>query len=50
MIITWFIGDFFKTIYFIVMLQPTQFIVGGAVQLSIDLMIVIQIMAFNKSY
>ncbi len=50
MIITWFFGDFFKTIYFIVMLQPAQFIVGGAVQLLIDVLIVIQIMAFNKSY
>lgn len=26
MIGTWFFGDFFKTLYFIVMNQPTQFI------------------------
>jgi hypothetical protein len=50
MIATWFFGDFFKTLYFIVMLQPAQFIVGGVVQLTIDLLIVIQIMAFRESY
>lgn len=47
MIGTWFCGDFFKTLYFIVKTQPTQFIVGGVVQLSIDLLLVIQIMAFR---
>jgi hypothetical protein len=32
------------------MLQPTQFIIGGAVQLAVDVLIVIQIMAFKESY
>jgi len=47
MIGTWFCGDFFKTLYFIIMLQPTQFIIGGVIQLTTDLMLVIQIMAFR---
>ena len=50
MIFTWFIGDFVKTLYFIVELQPIQFIVGGAIQLAVDLMIIIQIMAFKGNY
>lgn len=50
MIATWFFGDFFKTLYFIVMVQPTQFIIGGALQLAVDVLIVIQIMAFRESY
>jgi len=50
MIATWFFGDFFKTLYFIVMVQPLQFIIGGAIQLAVDLLIVIQIMAFRESY
>lgn len=47
MIMTWFCGDFFKTLYFIVENQPAQFITGGAVQLALDFLIVIQIMAFR---
>ena len=50
MIATWFFGDFFKTLYFMVMLQPMQFVIGGALQLAVDVLIVIQIMAFNESY
>lgn len=46
MIIVWFFGDFFKTIYFIIKSQPTPFILGGVIQLTIDLIILIQIMAF----
>jgi hypothetical protein len=49
MILTWFCGDFFKTLYFIANGQPLQFIIGGAIQLSIDLLIVIQIMAFRET-
>jgi hypothetical protein len=47
LIATWFFGDFFKTLYFIIMLQPTQFVIGGAVQLAVDVLLVIQIMAFR---
>jgi hypothetical protein len=50
LIATWFFGDFFKTLYFIIMLQPTQFVIGGAVQLAVDVLLVIQIMAFRESY
>lgn len=47
MIMTWFIGDFLKTIYFVIKLQPFQFILSGAFQLAIDTLIVIQIMAYG---
>jgi hypothetical protein len=49
MISTWFCGDFFKTIYFILKNQPMQFIAGGAIQLAIDLLLVIQILAFQEN-
>lgn len=38
---TWFIGDSFKTFYFIYEKSPIQFILCGAVQLSIDCLILI---------
>lgn len=47
MIVTWFIGDFLKTMYFIIKLQPFQFIISGAFQLLIDTLILIQIMAYG---
>jgi hypothetical protein len=46
---TWLFGDFFKTVYFIV-IQPNQLIIGGALQLGVDVLIIFQIMAFRESY
>ena len=48
MIFTWFVGDFFKTLYFIIEAQPFQFIMCGVVQLSVDILIVLQILTYSK--
>lgn len=45
---TWFIGDFSKTVYFIVFQQPMQFILCGVVQLSVDLIILSQLVIYRK--
>lgn len=45
---TWFIGDFAKTIYFVATGQPTQFILCGAIQLTVDLIILSQLMIYRK--
>ena len=48
LILTWFVGDFLKTIYFIVKKQPAQFIFCGAVQLVVDLIILVQLVMYRK--
>ena len=48
LIMTWFVGDFCKTIYFVAMSQPTQFILCGAIQLTVDLIILVQLMVYRK--
>lgn len=47
MIFTWFAGDLFKTIYFIMEKQPLQFVMCGCIQLTVDIIIVIQIMMYK---
>ena len=48
LIMTWFLGDFSKTIYFIAFSQPTQFILCGSIQLTVDLIILIQLFIYRK--
>lgn len=48
MIFTWFAGDFLKTLYFIIELQPVQFILCGSVQLLVDITIIGQIINYKK--
>ena len=48
MIFTWFAGDFLKTLYFIIEAQPVQFIMCGSIQLSVDIMIIGQIINYKK--
>ncbi|KRW99148.1 hypothetical protein PPERSA_07391 [Pseudocohnilembus persalinus] len=40
---SWFLGDAFKTFYFILKKQPMQFIICGIAQLCVDIMIILQI-------
>ena len=54
MILMWFAGDFGKTLYYILEVpyswiqnQPFQFIISGAIQLTVDTLILMQIMAFK---
>ena len=49
MIGTWFIGDFMKTIYYVIENQPFQFTMCGAVQLAVDILIILQIIAYSKN-
>jgi uncharacterized protein with PQ loop repeat len=49
MIATWFLGDFFKVLYYVMEHQPFQFIMCGAVQLTVDILIILQIIAYSKN-
>ena len=49
LVLTWFLGDFFKTIYYILETQPVQFIMCGTIQLTVDIMIILQIAAYKKN-
>lgn len=49
LVFTWFLGDFFKTLYYIIEFQPVQFIMCGTIQLTVDIMIILQIIAFRKN-
>jgi hypothetical protein len=37
-----------KTVYFVVFKQPAQFILCGSIQLTVDLIILIQLMIYRK--
>ncbi|CDS09265.1 hypothetical protein LRAMOSA10625 [Lichtheimia ramosa] len=45
---SWFFGDSFKLFYFIYTHSPLQFIICGAIQLSIDSVIVLQFVLFSE--
>ncbi len=49
MIGTWFLGDFFKTLYYVMEHQPFQFTMCGVVQLTVDILIILQIIAYSKN-
>ncbi|XP_067276358.1 solute carrier family 66 member 2 [Pseudorasbora parva] len=43
MVLLWTAGDIFKTLYFVINESPTQFLVCGAVQILIDIAILLQV-------
>lgn len=49
MVAGWFIGDLFKTVYFVVKAVPIQFILCGSVQLCVDVAICAQILVYPSS-
>lgn len=49
LILTWFGGDFFKTIYYILEQQPVQFIMCGTVQLTVDILIILQFVVYRRN-
>ena len=49
MIAAWFIGDSFKTIYFILEKQPLQFLMCGLIQITVDIMIMLQLFFYKDS-
>lgn len=50
MVIMWTCGDIFKTAYFVMREAPTQFWVCGALQVSLDVVILIQVSYKQSTY
>ena len=48
LIATWVVGDAFKTMYFVMTASPVQFTLCGFLQISVDLLIVAQIIVFHS--
>ena len=49
MVLMWTCGDVFKTTYFYLRHTPLQFIVCGALQVSIDLSILLQVWVYREN-
>lgn len=50
LILTWFVGDLAKTIYFVFYEQPFQFVLCGCVQLTVDMIILIQLFIYRGNH
>ena len=48
MVLLWAAGDLFKTSYFIVKKVPLQFIVCGVIQVTVDVLILIQVSIYSR--
>ena len=48
MVVMWLSGDLFKTIYFILRHSPTQFAACGSIQVTIDVLILLQAFVYRK--
>lgn len=48
MVIMWFSGDLFKTMYFILRHAPVQFIICGAIQVFVDILILAQVFWYGR--
>lgn len=48
MVLLWFIGDSFKTLYFILRAAPNQFVACGSIQTAVDIMILYQVLTYEK--
>lgn len=48
MVVMWLSGDLFKTLYSIFRHTPEQFIVCGAIQVTMDILILIQVFIYKK--
>lgn len=47
MVMCWFSGDMFKTVYFVIRDAPLQFAVCGTIQIMTDIMILLQVLLFK---
>lgn len=47
MVLMWTSGDIFKTVYFLIRNAPAQFWLCGALQISIDIAILCQVMIYS---
>ena len=48
MVFTWFLGDLYKTIYFVTRSAPFQFLLCGFTQITFDCLIFLQILYYKK--
>lgn len=48
MVLLWTAGDIFKTTYFVMNHSPSQFSVCGAVQILIDMAILLQVLFYSQ--
>ena len=48
MVLFWFSGDTFKTVYFVVRKSPMQFWVCGGIQVVVDILILMQVLMYRK--
>jgi hypothetical protein len=48
MVLLWTAGDIFKTTYFVMNHSPSQFWVCGAVQILIDIAILLQVLFYGQ--
>jgi len=49
MVLGWLVGDLFKVFYFVLLSQPIQFIACGAVQVTVDLLIIAQVFFYRST-
>jgi len=49
LVLSWFVGDLFKTLFFIFRQSPIQFILCGFIQLAVDTAIFVQMRIYGKS-
>lgn len=49
MVFTWFLGDLYKTIYFVTRAAPFQFLLCGFTQITFDCLIFLQIIWYKKA-
>ncbi|OTF75707.1 PQ-loop repeat-containing protein 1-like protein [Euroglyphus maynei] len=49
MVLTWFLGDLYKTVYFFVRQAPFQFLLCGCTQITFDSLIFLQILCYKKA-
>lgn len=48
MVVMWLSGDLFKTLYFILRHAPGQFVACGSMQVTVDLLILLQVIWFRR--
>lgn len=48
MVLMWLVGDLFKTCYFIIKSQPIQFLVCGMTQITLDIIILVQVLVYKN--
>lgn len=48
MVVMWTCGDIFKTVYFVLREAPAQFWICGAMQVTVDIAILLQVYFYRK--